>query len=658
MLGGFLAVVAVAGAVPVGAAAEQASQPLVAAAGGLDVGRYHVCALLGTTAGVRCWGYGGDGALGYASTTTIGDDETPAAAGPVDLGGGHTARAIAAGAFHTCGLLDDASVRCWGYGGDGRLGYANTISIGDDEPPGAAGAVNLGGGTAIAITAGEAHTCALMYGGSVRCWGFGDAGRLGYGNTTSIGDDETPGTVAPVDLGGRTAVAISAGDAHTCALMDDGSVRCWGFGGNGRLGYGNTTTIGDDESPGTVAPVDLGGRPAVAISAGDAHTCALMDDGSVRCWGFGGNGRLGYANTTSIGDNETPNAVGPVDLGSRRTAVAISAGAYHTCAVLDNGTVRCWGYGGNGRLGYANTTTIGDNETPGSVGPVDLGAGRTAVAISAGFDTTCARLDNGTVRCWGNGANGILGYCNTTTIGDNETPGSVGPVHLEPGDGGAGCSTAPSPSSPPPSSAPPSSPLLSPGVAPVAPSSPAGFPIGRSDAGLAAQQLRARALRRCFQRASGRARAQRHRARRLAAPARAIARRRIARRLRAGRGHCLGVYGRTPGSVGTLVARATGPHAIGLEFTAVGTDHHDPPAARAYLIKQSLRPIVTQRDFRAAHALCHAKCTFDVSRVGEAITQAVTDLDRGRTYYYAVAARDNVSARLGPRSPTVSARTR
>jgi hypothetical protein len=73
---------------------------------------------------------------------------------------------------------------------------------------------------------------------------------------------------------------------------------------------------------------------------------------------------------------------------------------------------------------------IGDNETPGSVGPVDLGAGRTAVGISAGGSHTCALLDNGTIRCWGDGAYGKLGYGNTDTIGDNETPGGYGPVSL------------------------------------------------------------------------------------------------------------------------------------------------------------------------------------------------------------------------------------
>jgi hypothetical protein len=163
----------------------------------------------------------------------------------------------------------------------------------------------------------------------VRCWGAGGFGRLGYGNTNNIGDTETPGSVGPVFLGaGRRAVAISAGHYHTCALLDTGAVRCWGYGTSGQLGYGNMDSIGDDETPGSVGPVFLGaGRRAVAISAGDSHTCALLDTGAVRCWGVGFSGQLGYGNTDWIGDDETPGSVGPVDLGglvARKVRPALS----------------------------------------------------------------------------------------------------------------------------------------------------------------------------------------------------------------------------------------------------------------------------------------------------------------------------------------------
>ena len=460
-----LVVVSAAGALTAAAAAEQASQPSSSIAGTIAAGGHHSCAVLPDQS-LRCWGYGGDGALGYGNRLTIGDDEAPAAAGPVDLGPLH-AVAVGAGAVHTCALLEDAAVRCWGFGGDGRLGYGNGASIGDDETPVSVQPIQLGSGrSATAITAGGAHTCAVLDGGAVRCWGFGLDGRLGYGNADSVGDDETPAAAGPVDLGaGRAAVAISAGDSHTCAVLDDGSVRCWGEGANGQLGHGSIERVGDDETPAAAGPVGIGaGRAAAAISAGDSHTCAVLDDGSVRCWGYGGNGRLGYGNRASVGDTDTPASAGPVDLGTGRTARAITAGGNHTCALLDDGTVRCWGYGGSGALGYGNPMSIGDDETPGAVGPVDLGPGRTALAIAAGGEHTCAVLDDRTVRCWGAGAHGRLGYCNERDIGDDESPGSAGPVNVS----RAVFCPAAAPPAPAPAAPAPAAPALAAPPAPAA----------------------------------------------------------------------------------------------------------------------------------------------------------------------------------------------
>jgi len=649
-LGVLMAMMVITGALPGGAAAEQASQPTAAAAARQDVGRFHSCALL-NSASVRCWGYGRDGALGYGNRDTVGDDETPAQAGPVALGPGRSALAVSAGSVHTCALLDNAGVSCWGFGGDGRLGYANTNIVGDDETPAAVGPVSVGG-PARAITAGRGHTCAILGDGSVRCWGFGFDGRLGYGNRNSIGDDELPSAIEPVKLGaGRTATAITAGDAHSCAVLDDASVRCWGFGGNGQLPNGNTINIGDDETPDTISPARLGaGRTVKAISAGDFHTCVILDNGTVRCWGFGGNGRLGYGNTDSIGDNETPDAVGTVDLGTGRTAVAVAAGANHSCAILDNGSVRCWGFGRNGRLGYGNTNDIGDNETPGSVPPVDLGAGRTARAITAGGESTCARLDDGSLRCWGNGGNGFLGNCSPNLIGDDETPGSIRALDLE--SPALGCPVpAPDPV--------PVAPAVS---APAAPAVPAPMPTTPpvpTDDGIAAQAVRARALRTCLVGVSRQVRTLQRRARLLSAgAARTTTLSRILSRARLDRRACVRRHGRTPGRVTTLAARATGSSTIVLSFRAVGTDGAKAPAAHDYLVKQSLQPILTRRDAVRAQNLCKGRCRFKVTRIGTAITLRVTGLRSKRRHYYTVTARDNVSTQRGPRSKTVSVRTR
>ena len=654
VLRGLAAAVAIGVALPAGVPAEQASRPSSAAAGGLDVGRYHACAVL-TTGGVRCWGYGFDGSLGFASRESIGDDELPAAAGPADLGAGRTAVGLSAGFTHTCAVLDDRSVRCWGFGADGQLGYGNTNSIGDDETPGSAGAVNLGvGRSATAVTAGRAHSCAVLDDGSVRCWGFGFDGRLGYGNTSAIGDNEVPAAVGPVKLGaGRTARAITAGDSHTCALLDDGAVRCWGYAGNGQLGYGNPTTFSDTQTPDTAGPVQFPtGRTAVAISAGSYHTCALLDDGTVRCWGFGGNGRLGYGATFSVGDNELPVSLAPVALGAGRTAVAISAGADHTCAVLDNGAVRCWGAGRNGLLGYANANDVGDDESPGSVGPVDLGPGRRAVAISAGSNSTCARLDDASVRCWGDGANGLLGICDTDVVGDDETPASSDPVALgDLGLPGPACATPAAPTRPGGGS---SSPL---DFGPSLPPPPAAAPLTVRDDGLAAQRARARALRDCRSSVSRRMRAQQRRVRSRPPRVRAIAIRQIISRAGTARRACLERFARQPGRMTSVTARVTSRHAITLAFNAAGSDGTKPPPARRYLIKQSLRPLRTARDVHRAPSLCRGACTFDVSELGAPITLNVTDLRRRRTYHYAVAARDNVSGVRGPYSEVVSANT-
>ncbi len=676
-LGVFLMLAAFGAALPSGAPAEQASHPASPAAGRLaagklDAGDRATCAVV-SNGRLRCWGFGGNGELGYGNRNNVGDDETPGSVGPVDLGSDAsgmplTTKAVAVGDYHSCALLNDGTVRCWGFGGNGRLGYGNTNNIGDDPgETGSVGPVDLGTDpttskphTATAISAGGGHTCALLDNGRVRCWGFGDLGQLGYPAAVvtvpptpySIGDDpgETPGSVGPVDLGTdpttgtpRTATAISAGGNHTCALLDNGDVRCWGEGASGALGYGSRDRVGDDESPGSAGPVNLGTDPsgtprtAKAIASGAAHTCALLDDDSVRCWGFAGSGELGYANTNSIGDDpgETPGSVGPVDLGTDpttstpRTAKAISAGD-HTCALLDDDTVRCWGGNRTGQLGYGNTVTIGDNETPGSVGPVSIGG--KAIAITAGRIRTCVRLDDGNVRCWGFARSGRLGYCTPDDIGDDEVPASVGPIALEtpgapcsvpPGDGGTGGGGTggglPGPTS---------------GTG----TAPSGGAANTVDP-LRLQELRKRALRRCLVQAARKSQRLRSRARRA----------------------CLKRHGRTPGRIKNLRARAASKTKIVLSFNAPGTDGVRPPAARAYLVKQSLKPIRDARSFARAQSLCKGRCSLlppKITGVGAKIRLTIRDLRPGTTYYYAVSARDNVSRRLGARSAVVKAKTR
>jgi alpha-tubulin suppressor-like RCC1 family protein len=176
--------------------------------------------------------------------------------------------ALGVGMEHTCAVLSDGSVRCWGINTSGELGNGTTSLFSPTS-------VSSLGGAAVAIASGWSHTCALLSDGSVQCWGDNALGALGDGTWgTSM---STHGPVSVVSLGG-TAVAIAAGMYSSCALLSDGSVRCWGN-ASGLLGDGSVT---DTNTP--VSVMSLGGT-AVAIATRCAHACALLSDGSVRCWG-------------------------------------------------------------------------------------------------------------------------------------------------------------------------------------------------------------------------------------------------------------------------------------------------------------------------------------------------------------------------------------
>jgi len=361
-------------------------------------GSNHTC--VRTAAGsLHCWGVGT--ATGHG--VTIGDDEPASAVGALAL---PAVQDVATGASHTCALLTDGRVRCWGTNTNGQLGIGTTSDVLDAA---AATDVSLGG-LATQLTTRGNHTCALLVGGSVRCWGANDQGQLGNGTTEAVGDGELPDSVSTVL---SNVVEITAGGTHTCARKDQGAVVCWGAGMLLGTGSGAQTSMASNATA-----VSLG-EPAIEISAGYAHTCARLASGAVRCWGEGMYGQLGIGSTAAIGDDEIPTE--NVRLGD--TVVDIESGGSHTCARLTSGGVRCWGAATSGQLGYGDISQIVD---PTSVGDIQIGG--TAVALALGMSHTCALLSGDDVVCWGLGSTGALGYGQVTNIGDNETPASAGPV--------------------------------------------------------------------------------------------------------------------------------------------------------------------------------------------------------------------------------------
>jgi alpha-tubulin suppressor-like RCC1 family protein len=150
------------------------------------------------------------------------------------------------------------------------------------------------------------------------------------------------------------------------------------------------------------------------LAAGEDHMCALKSDGTIKCWGYGYNGQLGYGSTSSTNfSNSSPDNIRTVS--GINNAVEISAGGYSTCARLDNGTVQCWGNNNTGQLGNGNTTQRNS--------PTNVSGITQATQISVGAAHTCAVIDNNTVQCWGNSSNGRLGMGNVN--GNQTSPQDV-----------------------------------------------------------------------------------------------------------------------------------------------------------------------------------------------------------------------------------------
>src|SRR5213596_3739346 len=309
--------------------------------------------------------------------------------------------AVAAGGLHTCMRLPDGTVQCWGRNYSGQLGNGDGSLTSSSVPVTARGLT-----TATSVVTGDSHTCALLGDGTVQCWGVGDSGQRGDGTFNNI--SSVPVAVVGMDGAGHltNAGAVAARGYHSCALLGDGTVWCWGRNQDGQLGNG----IPLPAPPGTQCPSSWcsstpvrasGITGAAAVIAGGYHTCAvLMPDRTVQCWGRNDDGQLGDGTRTSSST--------PVPVGGLTGAAAVTGGFYHTCALLGDGTVQCWGQNYEGQLG--NGLVGGVSTTPALV------AGLANVsAVSGGYRHTCALLRDGTVQCWGRNVEGQLGDGTTTS---------------------------------------------------------------------------------------------------------------------------------------------------------------------------------------------------------------------------------------------------
>lgn len=283
-----------------------------------------------------------------------------------------TVQKLSVTGIRNCVLLTDGTVQCWGEGND----YSSDSGAAPTyhEKP----YILEGIRKAIDVSISWHHGCALIGDGTVKCWGDNHYGQLGDGTTSSSSE--------PVSVSGlRNAVAISSGGDTSCAVLADGTVKCWGDNGWGQLGVVGMTT----NSPVPLAVPGI--TSATAISVSGNHTCALLTSSKVQCWGNNSSGELGDE-TTDIPEK-------PVTVAGITDAVSVAAGGGFTCALLSDGAVKCWGNGYGGELGSGFAPYNMDAAY--SLKPIPVTGINDAVFIHAGTFQTCAVIADGTINCWG-----------------------------------------------------------------------------------------------------------------------------------------------------------------------------------------------------------------------------------------------------------------
>ena len=380
----------------------------------VGVGNSHSCALL--SGQVKCWGEGRDGRLGNDGRKLTGhyDDHYTSVTVKMEGPNGPVALSnivqLSTGMAHNCGLDSNGRVWCWGRNSNSQLG----VNSGGLEKDIAIVVKSYNEANVllgfVQVSAGGTHTCALRSNGQVWCWG--ESTLLGG---TSIDDISTQqGFIVRDGFGHnlRGFIQVSAGASHTCGLRFTGRVWCWGKGQYGQLGNGEIA------NQNYASPVHKGQSDSsplsgvIQINSGREHTCGLLSDGTIKCWGRGNQGRLGD------GDNMNHNSLYPVVVRGSDNAVnsslggvvQISAGGSHSCALSTGGGGWCWGNRGYGRLGSGDLS----EHLPYPAAVTVLEGGETVAfgemtQIIAGAYHSCARTWHGRAYCWGNGGNGRLG---------------------------------------------------------------------------------------------------------------------------------------------------------------------------------------------------------------------------------------------------------
>jgi alpha-tubulin suppressor-like RCC1 family protein len=353
-------------------------------------GLEHACAL--SQAGtVYCWGnnLGGQVGTGPGGLVDGGGIDTKSAG--LQVMGLGVAKAITAGYYHSCALLADGTVWCWGDNSKGQLGQS---ADGGAQAPAPAPKQVMGLPMGITqVEAGGWHTCVLA-GGNVTCWGLNASGQIGTGTGNDSG--VTPLVVStPTQVANLTgATDLGLGDQLTCALTGSGPT-CLGTNSFGQLGRGGDA----GQPPFATAPGAVTGAaatPSELAKATGFHQCLLAPSGA-QCWGRNGLAQLGTGSVSA--PISTPQTVTGLAMPQE-----IAPGGNHTCARLQNGNIQCWGGNIHGQAGQM---AIDD---AGITAPTNVQGITNALQITSGWgDFSCAVVKGGTVWCWGGNFSGQLG---------------------------------------------------------------------------------------------------------------------------------------------------------------------------------------------------------------------------------------------------------